>query len=384
MTQPTKPSNAEHPAALGSFRSWKRLLRACDGIDRRYRSRAAFVTCTTLLTSPLRALECLRHGRRIRNTSIHPSPVIIVGHWRSGTTHLHNLLFQDENLGSLTTFQALAPGFCLIGCGVIKRLISRFAAKHYPTRLIDSIPLDMDAPQEDEFGLANLSEHAYIHAFSFPRQASAVFDRSVLLEGLSEAQRARWTDTYLHLLRKTTLATGGKRLLIKNCAHSARIPLLLEQFPDARFIHIHRNPYKVFLSTRHMLNTVFLRSQLQEVDPDQLDRFILNTYVRLMERFLEDRPRIPDGHIIDVRFDALQQKPMETIRVIYQRLGLPGFEEAAPRIREYLDSVSDYKKNPYALDAETIEQVNRHWGFAFEQWGYERLNPDRSSVAPGT
>jgi len=378
---PSRPSNAEHPAALGSFRSWRRLRRFREEIDPAFRPRAAFVTATTLLTSPLRAIERLRYGRSIRQTQIHPSPVIIVGHWRSGTTHLHNLLCQDENLGSLTTFQALAPGFCLIGDGVVKRLIARFAASHYPTRLIDNIPLDMDAPQEDEFALANVSEYSFIHAFSFPRQADRIFDRSVLLEGLSDVERDRWTRTYLDLLRKTTLATGGKRLLIKNCAHSARIPLLLKHFPDAKFIHIHRNPYKVFVSTMHMLRTVYQRAQLQEVDADLLESFVLRSYERLMERFRSDRSLIPEGNILDVRFDDLQASPIGTLQDIYDRLRIPGFDDAKSHLLAYLSSVAGYRKNPYALDQDVIEKVNARWSFAFEEMGYEQTLPSEAAVS---
>ena len=352
-----------------------RLLRQYEGIDRPFRPRAAFVTCTTLLTAPLRLGERVRYGKAIRRTAIHPSPIFIVGHWRSGTTHLQNLLCQDGNLGSLTTFQALAPGFCLIGDGLIKRSIAQFTAAHYPTRLIDSIPLDMDAPQEDEFGLANLSEHSFIHAFSFPRQADEIFERSVLLEGLTPRERTRWVETYLSLLRKATFATGGRRQLIKNCAHSARIPLLLERFPEAKFIHIHRNPYKVFLSTLHMLRTVLLRSQLQHVDPEKLEAFVLRSYVRLYERFLADRLRIPEGNFVELRFDDLQASPIDELRRIYEELDLPGLAEAEPRIRAYLDGVAGYKKNVYEFADDVIAKVNEHWAFAFDAFGYERLQP---------
>jgi hypothetical protein len=375
MTQPARPSNAEHPVALGSFRSWMRLLRSSEGIDRAYLPRALFVSLTTLLTSPLRAWERVRYGRQLRRTPIHPSPIFIVGHWRSGTTHLHNLLCQDENLSSLTTFQALAPGFCLVGDGAIKRAIAKLTAARYPTRLIDNVPLDMDAPQEDEFGLANLSEYSYIHTFSFPRQADEIFRKSVLLDGLPAGARKRWIASYLELQRKASLASGGRRQVVKNCAHSARIPILLEHFPEAKFVHIHRNPYKVFPSVLHMLNTVLLRSQLQQVAPERLEALVLRSYVRLMERFLADRSLIPEGNLAELRFDDLQDSPIDELCRIYEELGLPGFAEAEPRVRTYLDSVADYRKNIYDVSNEVIRKVNDHWSFAFDAFGYERLVP---------
>ena len=375
MTRTTRPSNAEHPVVLGSFRSWIRLLCRSEGIDRVYVPRVLFASLTTLLTSPLRLWERVRYGRRIRGTSIHPSPIFIIGHWRSGTTHLHNLLCQDENLGSLTTFQAMAPGFCLVGGGAIKRFIARQARARYPTRLIDNIPLAFDAPQEDEFALANLSMHSFVHTFSLPRQAQEIFEQSVLFHGLSQRARSRWIDTYLTLLRKATLGCGGKRLVVKNCAHTARLRTLLELFPDARFIHIHRNPYEVFLSTLHMHRTVLPRSQLQEVEPDRIEAHVLWLYDQLMRRFLADRSLIPAGNLAELRFEDLEASPLDQLRQVYEELGLPGFAASESGFRSYMESVAGYRKNVYELDGDVIVKVNRHWPYAFEEWGYDRLDP---------
>jgi len=372
MTKPRRPSNTEHPVALGSFRSWMKLLRNGTRIDPAYLPRAVFVSLTTLLTGPLRLWEGVQHGRRTRRTEVHPEPVFIIGHWRSGTTHLLNLLSQDPNLTYLSTFQAMAPGFCLVGDGAIKRLLAKVAAARYPTRLIDSIHLALDAPQEDEFALANLTPLSFIHAFSFPRQAHEIFERSVLFADLSDADRARWIEQYLALLRKATLAGKGRRLVIKNCAHTARIPTLLRLFPDARFVHIHRDPYEVFLSTLHMHRTVLPRSQLQEVESERLEANVLRFYQRLMRRFLEDRSLIPDGRLIEMRFEDLEEEPLGELRRMYGTLDLPDFDRAEPRIRQYLDSVAGYRKNAYELDDAVIGKVNEHWAFAFDEWGYDR------------
>ncbi len=375
MTRTTRPSNAEHPVALGSFRSWMRLLCSSQGISRAYIPRILFVSLTTLLTSPLRLWERVRYGRRIRSTVIHPAPVFIIGHWRSGTTYLHNLMCQDKNLGYLSTFQAMAPGFCLVGEGAIKRMLAKKARSRYPSRLIDNIPLSFDAPQEDEFALANISPRSFLHAFSFPQQAQDFFERYVLFDGPSAAAPPQWIDTYLTVLRKATLASGGKRLVVKNCAHTARIRTLLGLFPDAKFIHIHRNPYQLFLSTLHMHRTVLLRSQLQEIEPDQVETCVLRFYSQLMRRFLADKSLIPAGNLVEIRFEDLEASPLAQLRRVYDGLGLPGFAAAESDFRSYIDSVADYQKNTYEMDAHIIAKVDQHWQFAFDQWGYERLEP---------
>ena len=304
---------------------------------------------------------------------IHPSPIFILGHWRSGTTHLHNLMCRDKNLGYLSTFQAMAPGFCLIGDKAIKRALAKKAKALYPTRLIDNIPLAFDAPQEDEFALANLSPHSFLHAFSFPQQAEGFFERYVLFEGISDKTRNQWIDAYLTILRKATLASGGKRWIGKNCANSARIRMLLKLFPNAKFIFIHRNPYHVFLSTLHLYKTVLPRSQLQEINTGRIESYVLQFYTQLMRRYLADKALIPEGNLVEIRFEDLEESPIAQLCAVYDQLGLPGFAAAEGEFRAYADSIADYKKNTYEIDGHAITMVNQHWQFAFDAWGYERL-----------
>jgi len=366
-------AHAEHPVALGSFRSWMRLLWGRDGIDKAYIPRLLFVSLTTLLTSPLRLWEWIRYGRAIKRTAIHPSPVFIIGHWRSGTTHLHNLMCQDKNLGYVSTFQAMAPGFCMVGDKRIKPALATLAHKRYPTRLIDNIPLTFDAPQEDEFALATMSPYSFVHSFTFPKQAASFFARYVLFDGLSEAVRAKWIRTYLAILRKATLRNGGHRLVTKNCGHSARIRTLLDLFPDAKFIFIHRNPYEVFLSTVHTHKTVIPRSQLQNTDPERIEARVLEFFTQLMQRYLADRSLIPAGNLVEIRYEDLEASPLNQLRSVYEALGLPGYDDAEQDFRLYIDSVSDYKKNAYEMNDDIVAKVNEHWQVAFDEWGYERL-----------
>ena len=47
------------------------------------------------------------------------------------------------------------------------------------------------------------------------------------------------------------------------------------------------------------------------------------------------------------------------------------WDDAEEPIRRYVESVAGYEKNRYELDRSTIEKVERHWGFAIKEWGYE-------------
>ncbi len=365
----------EHPVAMGSVRSWFRLLASHKGVDARYLTRVLFVTLTTLLTSPMRLYERMRYGRIVRRTRIQPEPIFIVGHWRTGTTYLHLLLCQDPQLGFVSTFQTLAPGFCLVGQGIIKRIVGYWLEKGHPTRFIDNVPLRINAPQEEEFAMANGTPHSFLHVFSFPREAAELFAQTTLFQGIAPEALTEWSACYREVLRKATLSAGGRRLILKNCANTGRIRVLLELFPDAKFIHICRDPYDLFLSTRRLWEVVLSKSQLQEIDPAEVDRLILQFYPQLMQQYLADRTLIPAENRVEVRFEDLEANPLAEARQIYQALGLPGFADAEPAFRSYLASVENYQKNGYELTADVIDQVNRHWSFAFDEWGYRRLDP---------
>ncbi|MEO8269188.1 MAG: sulfotransferase, partial [Aureliella sp.] len=57
----------------------------------------------------LAGLQSLFHGRRIRETQITAPPIFILGHWRSGTTLLHEMLVGDPQFACPNTFQCFAP-----------------------------------------------------------------------------------------------------------------------------------------------------------------------------------------------------------------------------------------------------------------------------------
>ncbi|TET13035.1 MAG: sulfotransferase, partial [Dehalococcoidia bacterium] len=326
MTQQKPARIFEHPLAFGSFRNWLRLLWNNKDIDRKFIPRALFVCFSTFLTSPLRLYESVRYGRIVKNTAIHRSPIFIVGHWRTGTTHLHNLLCQDKNLGYVSTFQAFAPGLCLVGEKVIKRLFDKIAKKLHPTREIDNIPLSMDNPEEEDLAIASMSPYSYLHMYTFPRQARYFFERYTFgFNNLPESTLAEWKEIYLTIMRKATLQAGGKRLVIKNCADSGRIKTLLDLFPDAKFIHIYRNPYHVFRSTLFLYRVVLERSQLQEISPDEIEAWVSWFYTQLMQRFLADKALIPAGNLVEVKYEDLEAAPLDQLRRVYETLSLPGF-----------------------------------------------------------
>ena len=90
-------------------------------------------------------------------------------------------------------------------------------------------------------------------------------------------------------MRKLTFKYG-RPLVLKSPPHTARIRLLLEMFPEARFVHIHRHPYQVFRSCRHYHDTAVWYSYLQKPDTSLNDDRIIRRY----EAFAKDEAELID------------------------------------------------------------------------------------------
>ena len=60
-----------------------------------YWSSAVMITVSGLMVEPLAWLQSLLIRRQLRVGQLPPDPIVVIGHWRSGTTYLHQLLASD-------------------------------------------------------------------------------------------------------------------------------------------------------------------------------------------------------------------------------------------------------------------------------------------------
>ncbi len=348
--------------------SWWRLLRENRfAVDPAYWHRAAFITLASLLNSYYRRGEERRFSEAIDRVEVTKPPLFILGHWRSGTTLLQYLLAQDTSqFAFANTYQVVNPCTFLSTEEVNTR---RFARMVPPTRPMDNMELGFGTPQEDEFAPLLLTFRSLYLGVSFPRRAEH-YSRYLTFRDVPRAEIDQWQAGLLWFCKKLTLKYD-RALLLKSPPHTARIRLLLEMFPNARFVHVHRDPYRVFQSQRHYFDTAMWYTYLQKPDPEKTDDGILQRYTALYDAFFEDQPLIPKGRFCEVRFDDLERDPVAEVRAIYEQLSLPGFMEFKPQLESYVDSLAGYRKNDYpALDEATRCRVARAWTSSFQKWNY--------------
>lgn len=189
------------PGVLGgvTLRDWLRLL-----WDNRFAlspgcsTRLLAVTHQSVWNSVLGWYEHWRSVSKLGDVAV-PPPVFILGHWRSGTTHLHNLLTVDERFAFPNNYQAFYPHTFLTTEALSSRLIEPFLPRRRP---MDNIEWDMRSPQEDEFAAAATGLSPCL-GWAFPRQRDH-YDRYLTFRGVPDHEIARWQEALVLFLKKLT------------------------------------------------------------------------------------------------------------------------------------------------------------------------------------
>jgi hypothetical protein len=351
-----------------TFGSWRRVRREY-GLhpERPYLLRAALTELLALVNSVQARRERRRFGDAVAQATA-PDPVFVLGHYRSGTTLLHTLLALDPRLSFPNYYQCSFPESFLVTQRTGTSLFGGLSPRKRPH---DDVRIGLRAPAEDELALCAmvfLSPHMGWH---FPRR-SREFERFVTFENATEEQRRAFRDALATFVRKLAVGAPDRPAVLKSPCHTGRVDLLLETFPRARFVHIHRHPFEVFRSTRHMERKVRPLFRYQNGDDEDPDGFILRRYRRMVEAYLRHRRHVPDGRACELSFHELTADPVRSLRRVYDRLGLPAFDgEAVERVERYLREIAGYRRNRHAgLDDDTRRRVARAWAPFFERWSY--------------
>ena len=367
------------PAIGSSLRNWMKIIFFNRSIALKYYLRVFLTSLVNLIWAPFRIYEYLRLNKRIKKTIITHPPIFIIGHWRTGTSHLHNLLCQDPQFGFVSTLQATFPK-SFMSNNFFKRFMKTFMPKK---RFMDNMKLNVNTPQEDEMALANTFLYSFYNCMYFPQKMMDHYSNSVRFRNVLPRVKEQWRSEYKSLLKKATLNMNGKRLVLKNPSNTARIKILLELFPDAKFIHLYRNPFVIYVSTQNFYQNVTPLFMLQEITKQEINDNIIRIYKEMMTNYFKEKHLIPAKNLVEIKFEDLEVQPIDQLKKIYTDLDLNGFENAKTRFEKYLKTIKNYKKNIYKFTRQIIERVKRYWSFTINKWDYDiPENIDREAVKP--
>ena len=342
------------------------LWRAHFRVGLRYLPRLVVILVCSTLNTILTLPERLLLPWLLRRTQVR-DPVFIVGVHRSGTTHLHNLLALDPQFRAPRLYQTMNPfGFLVSGW-----LLFPFLAAFLPWRRpMDGVRFHVFSPQEEEFAVTGSCGLSPMWGMTFPRHWPH-YDRYISTDPWTDRRRARWKAVYMNFVR-CLVFRSARRPLLKSPYNTARVGVLRELFPRARFIHIARHPHDVYRSNVHLARQGHVVFQLQ--DPPQTDNYeirFLENYHTMEESWEREAATLPDRQRADLRFEDLVADPLAQIEALYRELGLTFGTAFRRRLEDYLATEARYRRNQHGpvTDFER-HRINREMAPFMRRWGY--------------
>ncbi len=320
-----------------------------------------------LLAAPFQLFDYFYFSKKVDRFQLKTPPLFILGHWRSGTTLLHNLLCKDPRAAYVTTYHSVFP-LHLKSRPFFGLFMKQLMPEYRPG---DNIKMNIAYPQEDEYALSNMTHTAFYHAFYFPREWPALYEKYVRFKGLSLKEIRLWEKKYHELVVKACLNSGGEWPILKNPVNTARIPKLLPLYPEACFVHIVRHPVEVFSSSMKFFSAVIPALSFQKISREDIRQMILSVYEKLMKDYLNDKSLIPKEHLYELQYEKLIRNPVKEIIALYRYFHWEPSPRFVAALQKAVSEQKYHKTDHYLLTKTEWETIRNRWGFAFQEWGYD-------------
>ena len=317
-------------------------------------------------------------------------PVFIVGHGRSGTTLMHRLMAADEERFSYFLYwEMFFPS-------LLQKRFIRLLGKLDSALLGGYFMRKLEAWDERKFGyvrhIHNLGlwvpeEDDFVNTFAFTAgywivQAPFMEHLDVFNLDLKPPKtRKRWMGYYRECIKRQLALTGGNRIhLSKNPLFCGRVESLIEAFPEARFVVMVRDPVECIPSLIKLMETVWTRGGWSKEECQESLRLLrqqsFHCY-RLPRIALDRHPETPHA-IVDYR--KLIEHPGDTVRTVYEKLGLEITEQFAATL-EVEESKAKKHSTHHSYGAEQMGEVTPELLESELERFYEEFEWPRHSAA---
>jgi omega-hydroxy-beta-dihydromenaquinone-9 sulfotransferase len=325
----------------------------------------------TIFFEPIRWIELALFNRKIRQHKLGKDPLFILGFYRSGTSYLHECFTQDDRLGYHNNFQMVLPEIML---STEKLLLPVFEFTCRLFNLKDSVhrvPLSFRFPGEEDATMTTyLDPMGAQWGYFFPKMMEQQFQKYVLFENLSDSELEAWKESFSYLLKKISIANNNKQLVLKSPPNTARIKLLLDLYPNAKFIFIHRNPYQVYASNKRFWEVVQKVFALQGTNGVNVNDIILETYSKMMLRYLKEKDSVPAGQLTELAYDHFVQNPVECLRNAYHELRLEDFSYCEEKMKAFTGRQKQFVQLKHTLLEVERSMVYKKLKPIFQHWNY--------------
>jgi hypothetical protein len=325
--------------------------------------RLLFLLQNGIWASIFKRRERLKFRKQLTHLPIPKDPVIIIGHWRTGSTLLHQLMSLDKNMIAPSVFQVSLPDSFLVSEKYYLPVMSSMMSTKRP---MDNVKLGFDEPQEDEYAMFKLTADSPLERIIFQKPDGYFLKH---YKDFIPKNKEAWKEAITQFCTKLSFASH-KRIVLKNPFHSLRIGLLKEIFPGVKFIHIHRHPYKVVPSTINMWNIVAQQNKLKGKWKEPSVAEVTDVLNEMLSSIRKNLDELPAGTWSEVNFETFEKNPVAAIKRIYEEIGLNFTDEFEIRINDYLSGLKDFKKNVFTLRNEDKESIRNMMTDHFYHYHY--------------
>lgn len=300
------------------------------------------------LTNRLYLQRDFKREREIMARDVYPA-VFIIGPTRTGTTMLQSLLSLDPRTRSLLSYESFRP---TTKDGPIPRKRDlRLPAHQVRWWFVKSAVPDfprihwVEANEPDECGilLANTFTTAILDATVPTPEYMDWF-----LEQDLRPSYAFYRDT----LKLLQAQRSAERWVLKCPYHLWGLDALLELFPNAVFIQMHRRMDEVIPSTCSMFATL-RKLDNSTVDPLAVGREVPARWAQALARATRAREAAPPERFVDVRYEDLVADPVATVRALYARFNWPFHDSLEAPMQSWLRAHPQNKRGRHSY---TLEQ----------------------------
>ena len=311
---------------------------------------AARIDTGRMAVTHLRMEHALRRTPEVLQTEL-PTPLFVLGLFRSGTTALHRLLAQDQDNRTLPHWESFDPVHSPQGPAARQRELAR------TLRLADLLSPSIKAIHPMSAYDTDECRALFTNVFRTPQFNVQYRVPSYLQWLLRQDARIAYAAYRRQLQLVQYHRPAGRRFVLKDPTHTFFIDSIAEIFPDARFIFIHRDPVKTMSSICSL--HAYTRSVFSsDVEAKSLGRELSESYLTTMfDDALAAADRIGSDRLTHVRADALSRSPIATIAEAYRELGMELSDQARQSMAAYLDAEKqipsprhDHRTHGFGLD----------------------------------
>lgn len=288
-----------------------------------------------------------------------PQPIFITGLPRTGTTLLHRLLSTDANARYLRLWEGMFPSPPPVSHRTADQVRRQLAADWVSgvglvaPAMTAAHYFAVDEPEECYL----LLEHSFVDTIFELRTDVPRYSEYVMKH---EAAPALYAE-YKRMLQLLSIHTAATHWVLKAPRHLMGLAGLIEVFPNARVIHVHRDVNEAVASLCSLCE-IDRRIYSDNIDRAELGKFWLNRLANGVDSALAVRMRDRTDRYIDVYYTDLLADPIAVLKNIYARAELIWSEAYERNIADWLRQYPQHQhgRHRYQLDdyALTPDVVN--------------------------